>query len=124
MLASKNISSISCKMLKKTEAWHQKYAAFRVVVDVADKDNVFDDVFGQWVLMYETGGLIKPVIIAGFINFASYNLHGFQHSKSQLLELCNSHEVSAVQEHWLSDYNLIKILNLHNESCKTVTTHI
>ena len=49
MLTSTNISVISCKMLKKTEAWHQKYAAFRVVVDVADKDSVFDElmmVFG------------------------------------------------------------------------------
>ena len=46
MLTSTNISVISCKMLKKTEAWHQKYAAFRVVVDVGDKDNVFDD--GVW----------------------------------------------------------------------------
>jgi len=43
LLASKNISVVSCKMLKKTEDWHHKYAAFRVVMDVADKDNVFDD---------------------------------------------------------------------------------
>jgi len=56
-----------------------------------------------------------PVIMARFINFASYNLHGFQQGKSQLLELCNSHEVIAVQEHWLSDYDLVKILNLHND---------
>jgi len=43
LLASKNISVVRCKMLKKTEDWHHKYAAFRVVVDVVDKDNVFDD---------------------------------------------------------------------------------
>ena len=42
MLSSKNIKVISCKMLRKTEDWHQKYAAFRVVVDGGDKDNVFD----------------------------------------------------------------------------------
>jgi len=48
-----DISVISCKMLKKTEAWHQKYAVFRVVVNVADKDNVFDD--GVWPV--EIGGL-------------------------------------------------------------------
>ena len=40
MLTSKNISVISCKMLQNTKAWHQKYAAFHVLVDVADKDNV------------------------------------------------------------------------------------
>jgi len=53
--------------------------------------------------------------MARFINFASYNLHGFQQGKLQLLELCNSHEVIAVQEHWLSDYDLVKILNLHDD---------
>ena len=43
MLASKNITVISYKLLRKTETWHQKYAAFRVVVNAADKDNVFND---------------------------------------------------------------------------------
>jgi len=43
MLTSKNIDVISCKMLKKTEAWQQKYSAFRVVVSADDKDNVFND---------------------------------------------------------------------------------
>ena len=43
MLTSKNINVVSCKMLRKTEDWHHKYAAFRVVVDVGDKDNVFND---------------------------------------------------------------------------------
>ena len=68
-------------------------------------------VFGQWRLVVYT----TPVIMARFINFASYNLHGFQQGKLQLLDLCNSHEVIAVQEHWLSDYDLVKIHNLHND---------
>jgi len=33
-------------MVFHTSILHQKYAAFRVVVDVADKDNVFDG--GVW----------------------------------------------------------------------------
>jgi len=48
-----------------------------------------------------------------FVNFASYNLHGFQQGKSQLLELCDSHDVIAIQEHWLTDYDLDKIRNFH-----------
>ena len=48
-----------------------------------------------------------------FVNFASYNLYGFQQGKSQLLELCDSHDVIAIQEHWLADYDLDKILNFH-----------
>jgi len=42
MLTSKNIKVVSCSMLKKTEDWHHKFAAYRVVVDVHDKNNVFD----------------------------------------------------------------------------------
>jgi len=53
--------------------------------------------------------------MARFIKFASYNLHGLQQGKSQLLELCDSHDVIAIQEHWLPDYDFDKILNLHND---------
>ena len=42
MLTSKSIKVISCSMLKKTQDWHHRFAAFRVIVDVHDKDNVFD----------------------------------------------------------------------------------
>jgi len=37
MLRANNIKVFSCKLLPKTEEWHQKYAAFHVLVDVADK---------------------------------------------------------------------------------------
>ena len=47
--------------------------------------------------------------------FASYNLHGFQQNKSKLLELCDSRDIIAIQQHWLPDYNLGKILSLHNK---------
>jgi len=42
-LFANNISVVSCKPLKKNADWHNKYAAFRVVIEVADKDRVFDD---------------------------------------------------------------------------------
>ena len=48
-----------------------------------------------------------------FVNFASFNLHGIQQGKSQLLELCDSHDVIAIQEHWLADYDLDRILDFH-----------
>ena len=35
---------VSCNMLKKTQKWQEKYAAFHVVVECAYKDMVFDDV--------------------------------------------------------------------------------
>ena len=53
--------------------------------------------------------------MAKFIKFASYNLHGIQQGKSQLLELCQSHDVIAIQEHWLPDYNLNKIVDFHSD---------
>jgi len=53
--------------------------------------------------------------MARFINFSSYNLHGFQQGKPQLLELCDSHDIIAVQEHWLSDCDLDRIVQLHSD---------
>jgi len=47
--------------------------------------------------------------MARFINFASYNLDGFQQGKTQLLELCDSHDIIAIQEHWLSNCDLDRI---------------
>ena len=53
--------------------------------------------------------------MARFINFSSYNLHGFQQGKPQLLELCNSHDKIAVQEHWLADFDLDRIVQLRSD---------
>jgi len=53
--------------------------------------------------------------MARFINFASYNLHGLQQGKPQLLELCDSHDIIVTQEHWLSSCDLDKIGNLHSD---------
>ena len=53
--------------------------------------------------------------MARFINFSSYNLHGFQQGKPQLLELCDSHDIIAVQEHWLSDCDLDSIVQLRSD---------
>lgn len=43
MLSTKKIKVVNCKLLRKTADWQHKYAAFRVVVNIEDKDNVFDD---------------------------------------------------------------------------------
>ena len=43
-LADSGINVVKCSLLKKTEKWQEKYAAFRLVVDINDKDKVFDDV--------------------------------------------------------------------------------
>jgi len=41
--------------------------------------------------------------MARFIHSSSYNLRGFQQGQHQLPELCNNHDIIAVQEHWLTD---------------------
>jgi len=39
----------------------------------------------------------------------SYNLHNFGSGLGMLPDLCKLHAVIAVQEHWLSDYGLMKL---------------
>jgi len=53
--------------------------------------------------------------MARFIRSSSYNLRGFHQGQHQLLELCNNHDIIAVQEHWLADSDLDKITNLHDD---------
>ena len=43
LLLAARIKVIDCKMLKRTEEWHKKFAAFGVFVDITDKDNVFQE---------------------------------------------------------------------------------
>ena len=42
-LGDAGIAVVSCSMLKKTQKWQEKYAAFHVVVEFAYKDLMFDD---------------------------------------------------------------------------------
>jgi len=42
-LTESGVSVVKCDLLKKTEEWHEKYAAFRVVIDYACKDKIFED---------------------------------------------------------------------------------
>ena len=49
------------------------------------------------------------------INFSSYNLFGFDRGRSLLADLCSSQDFIAVQELWLPDFNLDKIINFHND---------
>jgi len=53
--------------------------------------------------------------MAHFINIVSYNMRGFQQGKPQLLELCEVNDIIAVQEHWLADCDLNKLVNLHDD---------
>lgn len=51
----------------------------------------------------------------GALNFASYNLHGFKNGYSLLLDLCRSHQIIGVQEHWLTKQNLHRFSSIHSE---------
>src|SRR2546425_4147850 len=42
------------------------------------------------------------------INCASFNMHGFKTGANMLTDLCNSHKIIAVQEHWLRPDGLSK----------------
>ena len=53
--------------------------------------------------------------MASFVNTVSYNMRGFQQGKPQLLELCEGNDIIAVQEHWLPDWDLDKLVNLHDD---------
>ena len=48
------------------------------------------------------------------LNIASYNQHGFNSGLNKLAELCNSHHIIAIQEHWLSNHNLDKLNSMNN----------
>jgi cellulase/cellobiase CelA1 len=39
------IHASSCEPVKRTEKWQEKFAAFRIVVDLKDKDALFQDTF-------------------------------------------------------------------------------
>jgi len=103
LMEDQGIKVISCELLSKRAEWQKKYAAFHVVVDLRDKDYeahwpASADVRDWWFTTTRT---------------SSYNLHGFQQGQQQLLELCNNHDVIAVQEHWLAYCDLNKIVNLN-----------
>ena len=46
--------------------------------------------------------------------FASYNLHGFNNSRSMLEALCNDNNVLFLQEHWLLPNNVNLLNNIDN----------
>src|SRR3989442_2435917 len=35
------------------------------------------------------------------LNFASFNMHGFNNGANMIADLCNTHKIIALQEHWL-----------------------
>jgi len=51
--------------------------------------------------------------MAHLVRISSYNLCSFYQGQQQLLELCNSHDIIAIQEHWLSESDSDKVINLH-----------
>jgi len=44
MLSDSHIKVVSCQLLEKKAQWQHKFAAFRIVVDIRDKDNEFNEV--------------------------------------------------------------------------------
>src|SRR2546425_4534921 len=43
------------------------------------------------------------------LHFASFNMRGFKTGASMLVDLCNSHNIIAFQEHWLRSDDLKKL---------------
>ena len=42
-LADMGISVVECRALQKKKKWHEKYTAFRIVMNIEHKDRMFDD---------------------------------------------------------------------------------
>jgi len=61
------------------------------------------------------GNMMKMMANVNFVNFATYNMRGLRQGKLQLLELCKTKDIIAIQEHWLSDHDLHLINNLHED---------
>jgi len=53
--------------------------------------------------------------MACFLNFASYNMRGFQQGQYMVKDLCETQDIISVQEHWLSDSNLQQLVDLHTD---------
>ena len=49
------------------------------------------------------------------LQIVTYNLHGFNQGKILLNNLCDSFDIIAVQEHWLSDHDLNKFSLFHSD---------
>src|SRR2546425_913272 len=43
------------------------------------------------------------------LNFASFNMHGFNNGANMIADLCNTHKIIALQEHWLRPDGLDKL---------------
>jgi len=53
--------------------------------------------------------------MASPIRFACYNLHGFNNGSSGLSDLCQFADIIAIEEHWLTPYNLDQLLKLDDD---------
>ena len=51
--------------------------------------------------------------LANTLSIASYNMFGFHNGLSMLYDLCGSHSIIGVQEHWLRGDELIKLSRVH-----------
>ena len=49
------------------------------------------------------------------IKICSYNMHGFYNGLPLVKSLCNDFNVILLQEHWLNDFDLYKLNNIHND---------
>ena len=53
--------------------------------------------------------------MARFMKFVTYNMRGLNQGTPLLSDLCISCDIIALQEHWLNDYDLHKLINYNNE---------
>ena len=53
-------------------------------------------------------------LTCNFINFTTYNLHGFNQGATQVRDLCSISDIIGVQEHWLAKHDLDKLYNFHD----------
>ena len=53
------------------------------------------------------------------LNFVTYNLFSFNQGNLLLNELCNRFDKIAIQEHWLGDVDLDKIIHFHTRRVRS-----
>src|SRR6188768_2390530 len=51
------------------------------------------------------------------LNLCSYNMHGFNNGLPMVKSLCSNHSIVLLQEHWLSDNDLLKLGSIDNDFC-------
>ena len=53
--------------------------------------------------------------VTNSLSICSYNMFGYRNGLSMIDELCNNHNIIAIQEHWLREEELVKLSRLHSD---------